>query len=183
VVKGNQPTLAADLRDMFDPAVPAAAMVDRREARTVDHGHGRAADTRHLIASTDLNAYLDWPGVAQVFRLERTWWDAKGFHHTVRYGITSLPPLVASATRLLALRRGHWTIEHGLHDVKDVALGEDHSTVRLGAAPFVLAVARDTALSLLRRAGRTAIASSLRYLSRHSDEILPLLGLEMTQNA
>lgn len=28
---------------------------------------------RHLIASTDLTAYLDWPGRAQVCRLERTW--------------------------------------------------------------------------------------------------------------
>ena len=36
----------------------------------VDKGHGRR-ETRQITVSRDLNAYLDWPEVAQVFRLER----------------------------------------------------------------------------------------------------------------
>ena len=41
------------------------------------------------------------------------------------YGVTSLPPAVADAARLLTLKREHWQIENGLHYVKDVTLGED----------------------------------------------------------
>lgn len=183
LVKGNQPTLLADVRELFDPATPSLPLRDQREAHTVDQGHGRADDTRHLIASTDLVDYLDWPGVQQVFRLTRSWWEHDGAHHTVRYGITSLPPTVASAERLLRLRRGHWSIENRLHYVKDGSLGEDQCSVRRGAAPTILAIARDTAVSLLRRAGEHAIAARLRYYSRHPDDILALLGSEAPQNA
>ena len=49
------------------PALGPAALVDRREATTHDRGHGRKGEVRHLIASTDLTAYPDWPGGEQVF--------------------------------------------------------------------------------------------------------------------
>jgi len=135
VVKGNQPTLHTDLALLFDPpaTVPAAPLSDRREAATLERGHGRTHYRRHLVASTDLNQYLDWPGVAQVFRLERTWRERGRPKRQVHYGRTSLPPADADAARLLALRRGHWPIENALHYTKDVTLGEDRSLVRLPA--------------------------------------------------
>ncbi len=76
LVKANQPILHRDLKLRFDPSLDEPApmpLLDRRAARIVERGHGRDEDTRHLIASTNLTGYLDWPGVAQVFRLERTW--------------------------------------------------------------------------------------------------------------
>ena len=33
----------------------------------------------------------------------------------MRYGITSLPPQIADADRLLELKRGHWQIENSDH--------------------------------------------------------------------
>ena len=108
---------------------------------------------RHLVASTDLTGYLDWPGVAQVVRVERTWRERGQPKRQVRYGITSLPPAVGPAARLLALKRGHWRIENRLHRPKDVTLGEDASLVHLGQGPTVLAMLRDAAVSLLHRAG------------------------------
>jgi predicted transposase YbfD/YdcC len=74
LVKANQPALYEDLRLLFDPPTPALPLLDQRAVCTLDQGHGRYDETRHLIASTDLNEYLDWPGVQQVFRLKRTWW-------------------------------------------------------------------------------------------------------------
>jgi hypothetical protein len=175
LVKENQPTLCEDIRLLFDPPLPTLPLTDRRESRTVDQGHGRHDDVRHLVASTDLVGYSDWPALAQVFRLERTW-QADGQHHRiVQYGITSLPPRVADAARLLALKRGHWQIENGLHHVKDVTLGEDRSLIHLGAGPTVLAMLRDLTVSLLRRAGHRTIASRLRYHSRHPEAAVALL--------
>src|SRR5207302_2120456 len=142
---------------------PPLPLSDRREARTHEHGHGRTDERRQLVASTDLNGYLDWPGVAQVFRLERSWREHGKLHHQVRYGITSLAPTVASPERLLTLKRGHWAIENRLHRCKDVALHEDASLVHTGHGPKLVARFRDTALSLLYRAGQRAVAARLRY--------------------
>ncbi len=42
-----------------------------RAATTREKGHGRA-ERRTITTTTWVNAYLaDWPGVAQVFRVER----------------------------------------------------------------------------------------------------------------
>jgi hypothetical protein len=115
LVKENQPTLYGDLVLLFDP--PAARLplplLDRREARTTDRGHGRREEARTLVASTDLSTYLDWPGLAQVFRLERTWGARGERKQVLHYGITSLPPTAGPPERLLALKRGHWQIEMG----------------------------------------------------------------------
>lgn len=176
LVKENQPTLHADIRLLFDPPAddPGAPLRDRREARTVERGHGRAADTRHLVACTDLCGYSDWPGLAQVVRLERTWREHGQTKRARHYGITSLPPAAADARRLLALKRGHWSIENGLHRTKDVVLGEDASLVHRGAGPTVMAMLRDTAVSLLHRVGCRTIASRLRA---HADTPLAAAAL------
>ena len=94
LVKEHRPTLHADLALLFDPpaALGPAALVDRREVCTRDRGHGRHQEVRRLIASTDLTAYLDWPGLAQVFRLERTWREHGTAKQALLYGITSLSP-------------------------------------------------------------------------------------------
>lgn len=181
IVKENQPRLHEDIRLLFDPPPGLALpLEDRREARTVDHGHGRHYDTRVLIASTDLVGYSDWPHLAQVFRLDRTWREKGQTKHEVRFGVTSLPREVADAKRLLELKRAHWQIENSDHYVKDVTLGEDRCLIHLGNGPSVLAMLRDLALSLLHRAGHRAIASRLRYHSVHPKEAIALF---LDQNA
>jgi predicted transposase YbfD/YdcC len=183
LVKENQPTLCEDIRLLFDPPFLSPPLSDRREARTVDHGHGRHYDTRHLVASTDLVGYSDWPALAQVFRLERTWQEKGENHRVIQYGITSLPPQIADAARLLELKRGHWQIENGLHHVKDVTLGEDKSLIHTGSGPSVMAMLRDLTVSLLRRAGYRTIAARLRYHSRHPEASIALLTHYPIENA
>lgn len=134
LVQENQPTLHDAIRLRFDPPPDLAALplLDHREAQTVERGHGRTDERRRLVASTDLTAYLDLPGVVQVFRLERTWRDRGKAHRALHYGIASLTPAQADPTRLLALRRGHWAIENALHRQQDVAFGEDACLVHFG---------------------------------------------------
>lgn len=175
LVKENQPTLADDIRVLFDPPLAALPLVDRREARTVDRGHGRHQEVRCLVASTDLVGYTDWPGLAQVFRLERAWQERGTGQQVLHYGVTSLPPAVAGPARLLALKRGHWQIENGLHYVKDVTLGEDRSLIHVGQGPAVMAVLRDLAISLLHQAGIRTIAQRLRYHSAYPEAAVALL--------
>lgn len=100
--------------------------------------------------------------MVQGFRLERTWTERGGAHRQVRYGLTSLPPEVADAARLLALKRGHWEIENRLHRTKDVTLHEGASLIHRGQGPYVPTQLRDTAVSLLHLTGYRSLAAQLR---------------------
>lgn len=177
LVKENQPALHDALTLLFDPPADLGALPlrDQREAQMWERGHGRTDERRRLIASTDLNDYLDWPGVAQVFRLERTWREHGAPHRALHYGITSLAPAHADAARLLALRRGHWSIENQLHRHKDVTFGEDASLIHLGQGPTVLALLRDAALNMLHQAGIRQIAARLRLYAQHPEQAVALV--------
>ena len=98
----------------------------------------------------------------------------------VAYGITSLPPQLAGPPQLLRLTRGQWLIENRSHWVRDVTYGEDHSQVRSGSLPQVMAAVRNTAIGLLRWAGHANIAAATRYYAAQPREALALLGVPMT---
>jgi predicted transposase YbfD/YdcC len=188
IVKENQATLLRAITTLFasraDAALRAASLPawDMREATTVDKGHGRL-EVRHLVASTTLNDYLAWPGLAQVLMVERTWWERGERKTAVRYGITSLPTAAADAPRLLALVRGHWQIENGVHYVKDVTLGEDRSLIHKGNGPSIMAILRDTVVNVLHRAGWRTIAERLRCYSGDVYAALALLGILIRENS
>ena len=141
----------------------------------LDKGHGRI-EVRRLESTASLNDHLAaWPGLRQACRLERR--RTIGDKHSVEtvYAITSLSRNQADAARLLALRRGHWSIENGLHRHKDVNFGEDASLIHVGAGPTVMALLRDAALSLLHQAGIRRIASSLRRHSQQPERAVALV--------
>jgi predicted transposase YbfD/YdcC len=146
-------------------------------------GHGRI-ELRRLWASSDLVGYTDWPGLQQALCLERKVVQKRTRKTSVTrwYAVTSLSAERASAQQLLAWRRGHWQIENGLHWVRDVDFGEDYSTIRKGHAPQVMAALRNTVIGLLRRAGVTNIAATLRRNAAHPQEALLLLGINLEEN-
>ncbi len=79
--------------------------------------------------------------------------------------MTSLLTSRAHARRLLALVRGHWRIENGLHYRRDATMREDHSQLRMGHAPQLLAVLNNTVLGLLARQGVTNVAEARRQFA------------------
>ena len=72
-----------------------------------------------------------------------------------------------------------YTIENGLHYVKDVTMGEDKSTVHADNGPKIMAALRNTVVSLLRRAGFSTIAARMRYHSTHPQAALEVLSLSL----
>lgn len=177
LVKDNQGQLYEDIQLLFDPPAPIAPLplLDQREAHTSERGHGRVDDQRALRASTDLTGYLDWPGLAQVFRVEHTWRVGEQTKGEVQYGITSLSPVTGPPERLLALKRGHWQIENQLHWVKDMTLGEDACLIHCGQGPTVMALLREATISVLRRAGIRQIAARLREHSQYPSAAIALV--------
>lgn len=123
---------------------------------------------------------MKFPFVRQVARLERTTRELKSgkSRQEVVYLITSLTPEQASPQRLLTLNRGHWEIENRLHWVRDVTFAEDHSQVRTGSGPRMMATLRNLAISLVRLAHPAPwVAESLRDLAARPHLALAMLGL------
>jgi len=141
-------------------------------ATSVEKGHGRR-ERRTLRATTALNDYLDWPGVAQVGQIESEVVRDGKTSHEVRYFITSVPRSRAGAAELLGWARGHWSIENGSHYVRDVSLGEDASRVRKGSGPEVMAGFRNATIGFLRALGATNIAEAVR---RNGNRVLDLFA-------
>lgn len=126
-------------------------------------GHGRI-EARKIEVTDILRDYLDWPGVEQVCRMERTRIiEGKEPKTEVVHAITSLSKDKVSAEYLLKLSRAHWGIENRLFCVRDVSFHEDQCRVRKGSGPQVLAAIRNAAITLLRRLGHSNIAAALRH--------------------
>ena len=150
------------------------ASAERQSASSTDKGHGRT-EIRTLISSTGLNSYLDWPFIAQAFKLTRSRTVHGKTSIEIAYGITSLRRDQANACELLKLVRSHWGIENSVFHVRDVSLGEDLCRVRTGTAPHILSTLRNTLLNLLRISGVTNIAAVLRRHAAFPMEALSLL--------
>jgi len=142
----------------------------------VNKGHGRI-ERRHLQASTRLPDSLNWPGIKQVCRIERTVQRAGKTTREVAYAITSLSREKATAEQLLQFNRGHWAIENRLHWVRDVVMGEDKCRAKKGHSPQNLAALRNLGLSLLRLAGLNEIKSTIREFTFNSQKLLQTLHI------
>ena len=174
-VKENQPTLLADLELLFErPRVATGwsdPTTDFSTVSTVEKGHGRL-EQRTMTVSHMLQEYVDWPYLEQVFRLERQVTEHGKHSVEVRYGITSLPPTVAQAERLLEVARSEWGIENGLHYRRDVTLAEDACQVRRGQAPQVLAALNNTVVGIVLHAGERNLAAAQRAFAYSFDRVL-----------
>ncbi len=101
---------------------------------------------------------------------------ATGTWHTETvYAVTDLGFGDIRADQLAEIIRDHWSIENKLHWIRDVTFTEDHSRIRTGNGPAVMATLRNFALSRHRLGGHTNIAAACRHTSRHSIRAADLL--------
>ena len=74
-VKENQGRLYKSIQELFAPEYPSPGFgkiqTDFQTAQKVNKGHGRL-EVRTIQTSEMLNSYSGWPGLAQVYRLERS---------------------------------------------------------------------------------------------------------------
>lgn len=147
---------------------------ERQTAVTVSKAHGRL-ERRTLTRDVALQGYVDWPDLAQAFKLVRQRTIRGQTTTETLYGITSLPGEAADAHMLLRLTRDHWGIENRVFHVRDVTMGEDACRVRTGSAPMILSALRNTALNLLRATGVSNIAAALRRHAARPYEALALI--------
>jgi predicted transposase YbfD/YdcC len=188
-VKENQPQLYKNIQALFAPDYPRPGFgkiqTDFLFAQKVDKGHGRI-ERRTITTSEMLNAYAAWPGLAQVYRLQRQFqWRRNGRTYRtsceVEFGITSLARTEASPAHLLNLRRAHWGIETGLHYRRDVTLREDATRMTVGNTGKVMASLNNLVLALIRQAGFHNAAQARRYFAAHLPRAFALLTIPFSR--
>jgi len=180
-VKGNQPQLLQDLQDWFDPNVPILPGMgcppkDFQSATVISKGHGRL-EVRTLTTSSQLNDFLDWPFLQQVFQLQRTITTSKTgkTRHETVYGITSLSAELAPPAQLLEMLRSYWQIENRLHYPRDVTLHEDQTRFKKHSAAHNMAILNNLVLSMIAKSDFPFVPSARRFFAAHPDQALDLL--------
>ena len=182
-VKENQPQLYKNIQALFAPDYPKPGFgkiqTDFLTAQKVNKGHGRI-ELRTLTTSAMLNAYAAWPGLGQVYRLERHFqWRRNGCTYRtssqVEFGITSLTRKQVAPEQLLQIRRAHWGIETGLHYRRDVTLQEDATRMTVGNTGKIMASINNLILALIRQAKFHNAAQARRWFAAHLSKAFALL--------
>jgi predicted transposase YbfD/YdcC len=149
-LKGNQPTLQADVEDYFRTA-PAAELATKT---TVEKGHGRI-ETRVYTASDEVDwiaSDRSYPGqprfatIRAIVKVHSRTEYADRCSFDTRYYISSAP---LDIERISRAARGHWGVE-SMHWLLDVEFKDDLSRYRAGHGAKNMAVVRRFALNLVR---------------------------------
>jgi len=146
-VKGNQKTLFEDCQTIADTLLPAEAYQE-----PVAKNHNRIECRSTEVFTLPLFRDADkWRLVEAVVKVSRKRWSFdtknkcwKPSHETSYYIATT----ILDAKTFSKAIRNHWEIENSDHYVRDVALGEDKSRIRIN--PHIFAKLRSFALNLLR---------------------------------
>lgn len=164
-MKDNQPKLAEELvdRPWWDSK---ADFVER------DRGHGRTeVRTLRVLPVRAAEPLADFPSARQMIMVVRERATLRGQklgEPDVVFAITSLSRKDASPRAIAGMLRGHWSIENGLHYVRDVTFDEDRSRIRTGSGPRVMASLRNLAIAIHRLNGETNIARAVRKCCQKS---------------
>ena len=137
-VKRNQPTLHAEVRAAFAEADRGAFTPEVQDGcETVERNGGRRERrTCTVLGGPGLCEWVadpaEWPGLGRLIRVRTERNGSCGRQRSVRYYISSLP---VDAEALLALVRGHWGVENGLHRTLDMQFREDDCRLRRATPP------------------------------------------------
>jgi predicted transposase YbfD/YdcC len=175
-VKDNQPTLREDIRLIFEDR----GRPDFSESPALAHGR---IEQRSIWTTTRLNDYLDFPGVGQVFAIERPTIEKKTGKPSAEtvYGVTSHTPATADAAGVLAFNRGHWTVENGCHYILDWNWDEDRCTIRTGHGPENVTALRRFAIGVIKSKSRDTVSATIQRLARSVRLVFDYL--RMTENS
>lgn len=171
-VKKNQPTLLEDIEFHFSGHTGLPDYEDN-----VSIAHGRI-EVRRIYTTTELNDYLTFPHVAQVYKIEREITDKKSGKTSIEiaYGVTSRAVSETSPKNILYKIRGHWSVEVS-HYIIDWIYDEDRSTIRVGHGPENMTRLRRFAIGLVKSKAVKNVSKKMRQLNRNTRSVLTYLKI------
>jgi predicted transposase YbfD/YdcC len=164
-VKGNQPTLFAQLK-----ALPWAKVPVGHQTRETGHGRKETRTVKAVTVATP--GGLGFPHAQQAVRITRTRTIKGKTTREAAYLTVSLPAEHAQPTDLGTWARSEWHIENRLHYVRDVTLREDAHQARTGNGPAVFATLRNISIGYHRTHGATNIARATRRANRRPHDLI-----------
>src|SRR5712691_7638045 len=177
-LKGNQPTLEADVVDYFRTA-PAAELVTKT---TVEKAHGRI-ETRTYTASKAVDWIVSersYPGqprfsnIKTIIKVDTRTEHADRSSFDTRTYISCAP---LDIERIAKGIRGHWGVE-SMHWLLDVEFKDDLSRYRTGHGAKNMAVVRRFALDLVRHHKATgSIKTRRKRAGWNTDFLLKVLQI------
>jgi predicted transposase YbfD/YdcC len=183
-VKGNQPTLQADIDALIEAAFAADFEGVRHDAWVGEvRGHGREEELVCLVLYDldGLTTRQDWLDLRAVVRVARTRREGGEETFEVAHYISSRR---GSAEELGGASRGHWGIENGLHWVLDVVFREDDCRLKERTAAENFGLLRRVASSLLRQdQSKGSVSGKVLRAAWDDDFRLHLLNLLSGESA
>jgi predicted transposase YbfD/YdcC len=177
-LKGNQPTLEADVLDYFRTA-PADELAT---TKTVEKGHGRI-ETRTYLASGNVGWIVSdrrypgaprFPHIATLLQVHAVTEQAGRSTCETRTYLSSAP---LDIERLAQAARGHWGVE-SMHWLLDVTFKDDLSRYRQGHGAKNMAVVRRFALDLVRsHKSKGSVKTRRKIAGWNPDFLLSVLQL------
>lgn len=176
-VKENQPTLYDDIKYYFDNTN------SDYEFGTIDPpDHGRI-ETRKIRTTTELNGYLTFPHIGQVYEIERERIEKRTgkISKEIVYGITNTSPKEVPPKKILEINRHHWGVENSCHYILDWNYNEDRCRIRTGNGPENVSRLRKFAISLFKSKGIVNVSEKIRMASFSKRIVFDYL--KMTKNS
>ena len=171
-LKGNQPTLEADVTDYFRTA-PAVEIVSKT---TVEKGHGRI-ETRSYSASNNVDwitserSYPGQPRFTSIKTIVKVDTRTEHADRSTSDSRTYISSAALDIERISNAIRSHWGIE-SMHWLLDVEFKDDLSRYRAGHGAKNMAVVRRFALNLVRTAKTSGSIKLRRKRASWSPEFL-----------
>ena len=187
-LKDNQKTLCQDTVLLFDelisdinPEEKELLKQQKRYHRTLDNSHGRMEIREyyviHDIEYIKQNHHFKGLSCLGMCVSRRQVGDKTTVNY--HYDICSIEHCTAEA--YAQYKRGHWSVENGLHWVLDVAFREDLSRIRKGSGAENVSVFRHLATSLLKQEpSKLGIAAKRKKCGWDKTFLFKVLGIDLT---
>jgi predicted transposase YbfD/YdcC len=183
-VKGNQPTLEADISASFAEALAvdfAGFAHDIWVCQSCGHGRQEERVCQVLYDLDRLSTRDEWVDVQAIVRVARTRRVGDKESFEVAHYISSRR---GGAKELGSAARDHWGIENGLHWVLDVVFREDDCRLKDRTAATNLGMLRRVAASLFRQDdSKGSVSGKLRRAAWDDDFRCHLLDLLSDESA
>ena len=179
VLKGNQPTLQADVQWALADARDRGWPGEHDTYACTEKGHGRIERRRcwTLGDVTWLQERHGWPGLQSVALIERERTVEGRTSREECLVISSLPGRCAQ--RIAQVVRNHWRVENELHWTLDVAFNEDACRIRVENAAENLSRVRRIGLMLLKqeKTAKMGIKSKRAKCGYQREYLFKVLGI------
>lgn len=137
---------------------------------------GRKESRYTAVYEFNLPAHLarQWPGIASLIVVKRERETNKETSCQTHFYLTNMQPDCKASCFAKAIRQ-HWSIENGLHWVKDVILHEDASLIKHWQAARNMAVLRSILINVFREHGHDSIKVAIITFANKIDKLFHML--------